>query len=62
MNSERTEKRDGKREPGPGSGSKRAYRKPELRVLGTVRELTLVSGTVNTTESVFPFSAKKQSP
>lgn len=51
--------RDRGEDTGMGDAStKRPYRQPQLRRLGTVRELTLSSGTVNATEPVFNTSPK----
>jgi hypothetical protein len=49
MERERAEEDQGTRE----ASSKRPYRAPALRRLGTVQELTLAVGTVNATEPIF---------
>jgi hypothetical protein len=48
MDSERTEQSESKTQ----AGSKRAYRTPELRALGTVRALTLNPGCINPSDGV----------
>jgi len=49
MPSEQAEQSRSVREP--GAGSKRTYQAPVLRLLGTVRELTLVSGCSTTLDN-----------
>ena len=55
MERERAEQSDEAGRP----SSKRTYRAPALRRLGTVRELTLTAGTVNAPEPTFGVVPKR---